>query len=447
MPTPSYIDLSSFFFLCWKTMLTDVLQGISYAKLANLPPIIGLCESLGLHEYICGRCRMHAKCVHLKRDYRFELRAASRVLGVGELEGSRSRSGVHCIPNNGVDAEASGEPEYGSLSLPSAGLHRHLLRGALPSVPGDPEVRTPFDLHPHDRCTIHSVIMDVLVLARLGFIIDFLSKATLVGFMAGAAIIVSLQQLKNLLGIVHFTKKMAVVPVLSSVFHNTHEIGKLKCGLNRPSWDNLLFDSTYLGTTMKTGLVTGIISLTVISTLAIYLLTATREIPVALASDLLQTHELFLGAFSRSAVNHNAGCKTAMSNVVMALTVMVTLLLLMPLFAYTPNVVLAAIIIAAVIGLIDVPAAYNIWKLDKVDFLVCMSSFLGVIFISVQEGLAIALTLVNPMEEVMEKLQRANKIHDFLGVNSLHLTIPEAVFSLSSQNKLQHQEVSSTLFI
>ncbi|RWW42044.1 hypothetical protein BHE74_00052437 [Ensete ventricosum] len=197
--------------------------GISYAKLANLPPIIGLCESLGLHEYICGRCRMHAKCVHLKRDYRFELRAASRVLGVGEFEGSRSRSGVHCIPNNGVDAEASGEPEYGSLSLPSAGLHRHLLRGALPSVPGDPEVRTPFDLHPHDRCTIHSVIMDVLVLARLGVIIDFLSKATLVGFMAGAAIIVSLQQLKNLLGIVHFTKKMAVVPVLSSVFHNTHE--------------------------------------------------------------------------------------------------------------------------------------------------------------------------------------------------------------------------------
>lgn len=92
-------------------------------------------------------------------------------------------------------------------------------------------------------------------------------------------------------------------------------------------------------------------------------------------------------------MNHNAGCKTAMSNVVMALTVMVTLLFLMPLFAYTPNVVLAAIIIAAVIGLIDVPAAYNIWKLDTVDFLVCMSSFLGVIFISVQEGLAIAVTI------------------------------------------------------
>jgi MFS superfamily sulfate permease-like transporter len=59
---------------------------------------------------------------------------------------------------------------------------------------------------------------------RLGFIIDFLSKATLIGFMAGAAIIVSLQQLKSLLGITHFTTQMGLVPVLSSVFHNRKEV-------------------------------------------------------------------------------------------------------------------------------------------------------------------------------------------------------------------------------
>lgn len=43
----------------------------------------------------------------------------------------------------------------------------------------------------------------------------------------------------------------------------SRQIGKLKCGLNHPSWDKLLFDATYLGVVMKTGLVTGIISLTV----------------------------------------------------------------------------------------------------------------------------------------------------------------------------------------
>lgn len=59
---------------------------------------------------------------------------------------------------------------------------------------------------------------------RLGFIIDFLSKAILIGFMAGAAIIVSLQQLKSLLGITHFTKEMGLVPVMTSVFQNIHEV-------------------------------------------------------------------------------------------------------------------------------------------------------------------------------------------------------------------------------
>lgn len=59
---------------------------------------------------------------------------------------------------------------------------------------------------------------------RLGFLIDFMSKATLVGFMAGAAIIVSLQQLKGLLGISHFTTEMGIIPVMSSVFHTTDEV-------------------------------------------------------------------------------------------------------------------------------------------------------------------------------------------------------------------------------
>ncbi|OAY73672.1 putative sulfate transporter 3.3 [Ananas comosus] len=42
--------------------------------------------------------------------------------------------------------------------------------------------------------------------------------------MAGAAIIVSLQQLKSLLGIVHFTNQMGLVPVMSSIFHRTNEL-------------------------------------------------------------------------------------------------------------------------------------------------------------------------------------------------------------------------------
>lgn len=100
---------------------------------------------------------------------------------------------------------------------------------------------------------------------------------------------------------------------------------------------------------------------------------------------------LLSGSFSRSAVNYNAGAKTVVSNIIMAAAVLVTLLFLMPLFFYTPNVILAAIIITAVSGLIDYQAAYRLWKVDKLDFLACMCSFFGVLFISVPLGLAIAV--------------------------------------------------------
>ena len=79
------------------------------------------------------------------------------------------------------------------------------------------------------------------------------------------------------------------------------------------------------------------------------------------------------------------------SNIVMAATVLITLLFLMPLFRYTPNLILAAIIITAVIGLIDYKGAYELWKVDKLDFLAAMCSFVGVLFISVPLGLAIAV--------------------------------------------------------
>lgn len=57
---------------------------------------------------------------------------------------------------------------------------------------------------------------------RLGFLVDFLSHAAIVGFMAGAAIVIGLQQLKGLLGISHFTAKTDVVSVLESVFKSLH---------------------------------------------------------------------------------------------------------------------------------------------------------------------------------------------------------------------------------
>ncbi|OIV91338.1 hypothetical protein TanjilG_01956 [Lupinus angustifolius] len=102
---------------------------------------------------------------------------------------------------------------------------------------------------------------------------------------------------------------------------------------------------------------------------------------------------LTTGPFSRSAVNYNAGCKTAASNIVMSIAVMVTLLCLTPLFHYTPLVVLSAIIVSAMLGLIDYEAAIHLWKIDKFDFVICISAYIGVVFGSVEIGLIVAVAL------------------------------------------------------
>ncbi|XP_017423355.1 sulfate transporter 2.1 [Vigna angularis] len=59
-------------------------------------------------------------------------------------------------------------------------------------------------------------------LFRLGFLVDFVSHAAIVGFMGGAAIIIGLQQLKGLFGINHFTNKTDIISVMKSVRESLH---------------------------------------------------------------------------------------------------------------------------------------------------------------------------------------------------------------------------------
>lgn len=88
-----------------------------------------------------------------------------------------------------------------------------------------------------------------------------------------------------------------------------------------------------------------------------------------------------------------SGCQTAVSNIVMSFVVFLTLLFITPLFKYTPNAILASIIISAVINLVDYKAAILIWKVDKFDFVACMGAFFGVVFASVEIGLLIAVSI------------------------------------------------------
>lgn len=54
--------------------------------------------------------------------------------------------------------------------------------------------------------------------------IQFLSHAAIVGFMAGAAVTIALQQLKGLLNITHFTTNTDFISVMKSVFGKIDEV-------------------------------------------------------------------------------------------------------------------------------------------------------------------------------------------------------------------------------
>ncbi|XVF44729.1 hypothetical protein PTKIN_Ptkin02bG0147600 [Pterospermum kingtungense] len=329
---------------------------------------------------------------------------------------------------------------------------------------------------------------------RLGFLIDFLSHAAVVGFMAGAAITIALQQLKGLLGIKKFTKNTDIVSVMRSVFNSIHHgwnwqtiligvsflafllvakyIGKkkkklfwvpaiaplisvilstflvyithadkhgvqivkhIRKGINPPSVNEIFFTGEYLGKGFRIGVVAGMIALTeavaigrTFASMKDYQLDGNKEM-VALGTmnivGSMTSCYVATGSFSRSAVNYMAGCHTAASNIVMSCVVLLTLELITPLFKYTPNAILASIIISAVISLIDLEAVALIWKIDKFDFVACMGAFFGVVFSSVEIGLVIAVSIsfakillqvTRPRTAILGKLPRTTVYRNIL---------------------------------
>ncbi|KAI3848613.1 hypothetical protein MKX03_010323 [Papaver bracteatum] len=299
---------------------------------------------------------------------------------------------------------------------------------------------------------------------RLGFLVDFLSHAAVVGFMGGAAITIALQQLKGLLGIKNFTKNSDLISVMKSVFSSVHHgwnwqtvllgvsflafllvakfIGKrnqkwfwvpaigplisvvlatffvyitradkdgvqivnyIRKGINPPSVKHIYFTGKYLTTGIRIGVVAGLVALTeamaigrTFAAMKDYQLDGNKEMVALGTMNIVGSFTscyVTTGSFSRSAVNYMAGCRTAVSNIVMSIVVLLTLLVITPLFKYTPNAVLASIIISAVVGLVDYKAVILIWKIDKFDFCACMGAFFGVVFAGVEIGLLIAISI------------------------------------------------------
>lgn len=108
------------------------------------------------------------------------------------------------------------------------------------------------------------------------------------------------------------------------------------------------------------------------------------------------------GGFSRTAVNAQAGARSQIASLVSVLVITITLLFLTPLFYHLPKAILAAIIVVAVVGLVDVKTARELWRIDRRDFLLMAATFAATLGLGIEEGIltGAALSVVVVLHQI-----------------------------------------------
>ncbi|HFE66222.1 MAG TPA: sulfate permease, partial [Chloroflexi bacterium] len=97
------------------------------------------------------------------------------------------------------------------------------------------------------------------------------------------------------------------------------------------------------------------------------------------------------GGFSRSVVNFEAGANTGLASIITAVLIALTVIFLTPLFQFLPRAVLAAIIMVAVFGLIDVKTLRFVWQYNKADAISMIATFLAVLIVGIEKGILVGV--------------------------------------------------------
>ena len=109
-----------------------------------------------------------------------------------------------------------------------------------------------------------------------------------------------------------------------------------------------------------------------------------------LAAGLFQGYPV-AGGLSQSSVNDKAGAKTPLALVFASLTIGLCLLYLTGLLANLPSVVLAAIVLVAVKGLINVKELRHVWRVSRFEFAISMVAFAAVLLLGILRGVIVAV--------------------------------------------------------
>jgi SulP family sulfate permease len=99
-------------------------------------------------------------------------------------------------------------------------------------------------------------------------------------------------------------------------------------------------------------------------------------------------------SLSASSLNDHSGARTGLASLTSGVTVLLTLLVLAPVFSVLPKPVLAALIIEAVVmGMMDVPEMRRLAKVKRFDFWIAITAIVGTLLVGVLAGVIIGIGL------------------------------------------------------
>ena len=372
-------------------------QGMAYAMIAGLPPIYGLYASIVpilIYAFL----------------------GTSRQLAVGPV------AMVSLLTATGIS------------SLATAGSDQYIMLAITLAL-------------------IVGIIQLLLGTFRLGFLVQFLSHPVISGFTSAAALIIGLSQLNHLLGVniprshhiheilinafkqignIHIStlllglggiitiigfKKIkksipgsliavaagiVIVSLLNLESQGVQIVGEVPSGL--PAFKIPLLDGSTFSSLIYMALAISLVSFMESIAVAKAIQTKHKTYKVEPNQELIALGLANIGGsffqsipttggFSRTAVNNDAGAKTGLASIISAALIVVTLLFFTPFFRNLPNAILAAVIMVAVFGLVDIKEAKHLWHTDKIDFALLFATFIATASLGIEMGIGIGIAL------------------------------------------------------
>ena len=296
---------------------------------------------------------------------------------------------------------------------------------------------------------LSGLLLLLMGLFRIGFLDNFLSHSMISGYTSAAAIIIGMSQLKHLtglklqdhhivfvtlyetikqfneinwitfitgiisIGIIYLLKNInkkipgaliAIVLGMLTVYYgglsaSISVIGDVPKGF--PPFRIQELDFKIISDLFIVALIIGVVGLMESISVAKAIATRTRHnidankelIGLGLANiggSFFSAYPV-TGGFSRTAVNYEAGARTGMASIITAVFIAITVVFFTPYLYYIPKVCLAAVIMVAVIGLIDIKGANHTFKVNRKDGYVLVITFLTTLLIGVEQGILVGV--------------------------------------------------------